>query len=39
MQELVDKQEKAEEDAKEKPCAENDWMKTPTTDYSRYMPH
>ena len=39
MQELADKQEKIEEDAKEKPCAENDWMKTPTTDYSRYMPH
>ena len=39
MQEIVAVQEKDEENLAEKPSAENDWMKAPTIDHSRYMPH
>ena len=39
MQEIAAKKKKDEEDTDEKPSAKNDWMKAPTTDHSRYMPH
>lgn len=39
MQEIATVPETNEDNTKEKPSVENDWLKTPTTDHSRYMPH
>ena len=39
MQDLTSAQEKVDADTGEKPSAANDWLKPPTTDHSRYMPH
>ena len=39
MQDLTSVQEKVDADTGEKPSAANDWLKPPTTDHSRYMPH
>lgn len=39
MQEMASVPEKINEEIGEKPSAENDWLKSPTTDHSRYMPH
>lgn len=39
MQEIASVKEKNEDNSEEKPSAKNDWLKAPTTDHSRYMPH
>ncbi len=39
MQEMASAHEKKNEETGEKPSAENDWLKQPTSDHSRYMPH
>ena len=39
MQNIASAQEKKEDKETEKPSIENDYLKKPTTDHSRYMPH
>ena len=39
MQEMAAVHEKEIEETDEKPSAANDWLKPPTTDHSRFMPH
>lgn len=38
LQKMAAMHEKDEDNTTEKPSVENDWLKAPTTDHSRYMP-